>query len=85
MSLTLLPRLRARLRKNGQIIEEAMGAENVQALQYAMAYAVQHAAGILEASDIIVPFSGECYSDADNFRADFLQTDTDDGNARERA
>lgn len=58
IALEHLPDLQVRLRQNDHIIEEAMGAESMQALQFAMAYAVQHAAGILEASDIIVPFSG---------------------------
>lgn len=65
------------------LVSIIMNEDNLKALKHAINYALLHNTGILEASDIVVPVSNECYSDFDNFRADFIGTDNDYSNSRE--
>jgi len=53
------------------------------ALLNAVDYCEEFECGILEATDIVVPVEEACYSDINNFRADFLNSESDKTNARE--
>ncbi|MEW9097060.1 MAG: hypothetical protein AB2417_18440 [Clostridiaceae bacterium] len=65
------------------LVSRIMDEDNLKALKHVINYALLNNTGILEASDIIVPVSNECYSDFDNLRADFMGTDNDYSNSRE--
>lgn len=66
-----------------EVAEEVLGAEGLAVVAHVLAYAKHAQTGILEASDIVVPFTGECASDYENLRAAHLHNLDDYRNARE--
>ena len=56
-------------RPDGLRVGNAFDEEGWEALQQAIRYARSKGLGLLEATDVVVPFSDECYSDVRNLRA----------------
>jgi hypothetical protein len=79
-----LPALRAALDevRHRSAVDHHLGAAGRAALGHAIDYALAHGLGILEASDIVVPISGDHVSDPDNFRAPHLHNEADARTAR---
>jgi hypothetical protein len=79
-----LPALRAALDdpQHRAAVDEHLGAAGRKALGHAIDYALAHGLGLLEASDIVVPISGDHTSDPDNFRAPHLHNEADARTAR---
>lgn len=70
--------------RNQDIVLDALAKDGLSALQHAITYALANGVGLLEATDVVVPVSDECVSDFDNFRADFMGTDKEYRNSRQR-
>ena len=47
--------------------------EGLDSIRRAIAYATAHDLGLMEATDLVVPFANESYTDIDNLRAHFLE------------
>jgi len=65
------------------VADAVLGTEGLAVFEHVLAYAQQTKAGLLEASDIVVPAAGEFASDQDNLRAAYLGNLDDYHNARE--
>lgn len=52
--------------------------EGINSLNHAVDYAQKHGLGLLEASDIVVPKSSECFSKTEHLRAAFLRNQLKD-------
>ncbi len=66
-----------------ELVSSAFDEKGLIAINHAIDYAIANGAGLLEASDMVVPISNECRSDYDNLRADFMGTDENHINSRE--
>lgn len=56
----------------GCAIGGVFNADGFDALQRALRYARERRLGLVEASDVVVPFANTCYTDYENLRAKFL-------------
>jgi hypothetical protein len=65
------------LPKLAELVEEgafeSFDEDCLDSLRRAIAYARERGLGLMEATDLVVPFSGEAYTDTDNLRAHFLK------------
>jgi hypothetical protein len=69
----LLDRLSKRKAKPGNAIGKAFDEDGLDSLRRGIAYARARGLGLMEATDLVVPFANEFYTDADNMRAHFLK------------
>lgn len=67
-----------------ELADEVLGDQGLETLLTVIRYAQEHETGILEAADVMVPFSGECATDHDHLRAGYLKNINDLRNQRER-
>jgi hypothetical protein len=68
--------------RNEALVGKVFNESGLKAIGHAIDYAMANKAGLVEASDIVVPFTNGSCSDLDNFRADFMKTDGDHNNSR---
>jgi hypothetical protein len=54
------------------MLETLVDEESLESLRAVTRYCREHGLGLVEATDLVVPFSGECVSNYDNLRAPFL-------------
>jgi hypothetical protein len=69
----LLESLATRPSADGRpLLETAFDADGLASLWAALRYCRENGLGMIEASDVVVPVGGECYTDQANMRAPFL-------------